>query len=308
MKPAQRDDGEDGADTSGITCPTCGGSGRQPSGRDCPACDGLGIVTDEAAPQRSTAALGLRRRKAKFLKGTVEHRAFEIGRLECRSLDDGTIRMTGYGSVTEYPYEVNGFTETIKRGAFRRTLSESPDVVLLYGHEGMPLARTKAGSLALEENARGLHWTADLDAEDPDSRAVARKVERGLIDQCSFAFLVTDQDFNEDFTERTIKAVSIHRGDVSLVAMGANPATSVEMAARNARALAARAARRTTAPTMSVERAQLQQARDRVMLNKRSRHSRSWPRAAAPRVRTVTLPSLDDARRELDALKRRTKP
>lgn len=181
------------------------------------------MANDPAA----SAALEYRKRKAANLEGHIEHREFEVGGLEVRELDDGTLRMTGYGSVTEVEYPVGPYTEVIRRGAFRRTLSESPDTVLLFGHDGMPLARTRTGTLAMEEDAKGLKWTADLDAEDPESRVLARKVERGLIDQCSFAFLVTDQEWSDDWTLRSIKSVSLHRGDISLVTMGANEATSV---------------------------------------------------------------------------------
>src|ERR1700733_1932622 len=110
--------------------------------------DGSLQEANEADEQPETRdgdeGLEFRRRIADRLKGTIEHREFDVGGLECRELDDGTLRMSGYGSVTEHPYEVGPFTETIRKGAFKRTLSEDPDVVLLYGHEGMPLARTKA--------------------------------------------------------------------------------------------------------------------------------------------------------------------
>jgi HK97 family phage prohead protease len=186
-------------------------------------------IPTEPSERNASGTLEFRKRKADALKGTIEHREFEVAGLECRALEDGTLRMSGYGSVTEREYSVGPFVEVIRRGAFRRTLAEDPDVVLLYGHEGMPLARTKAGSLTLEENSKGLLWTADLDPEDPESRILARKVERGLIDQCSFAFLVTDQDWTDDHSHRSIKSVSLHRGDVSLVSMGANEATSVSV-------------------------------------------------------------------------------
>jgi HK97 family phage prohead protease len=172
--------------------------------------------------------LEFRKRKAEQAKGTIEHRQFVAHDLEVRTLDDGTIRMRGYGSVTEHDYEVGPFVENMRRGSFKRTLGEDPDVILLFGHEGMPLARSKfAGTLAMEENSNGLHWTADLDGEDPDSRVLARKVERGLITECSIAFQVTDQEWSEDYKHRSIKSVSLHRGDISLVSRGANDATSV---------------------------------------------------------------------------------
>lgn len=196
------------------------------------------IDAGEASPEvesRTPAVsseLEARARRASMLKGTSERRQLDIDGLECRTLDDGTIRMGGWGSVTENWYDIGdpdngGFRERIAKNAFRRTLSNEPDVVLLVNHEGLPLARTKNGSLALSEDAKGLRWQADMDGDDPDSRALARKVDRGLLDQCSFAFRCDSDVWNEDYTERTVKSLTIHGGDVSVVTRGANPATSV---------------------------------------------------------------------------------
>jgi HK97 family phage prohead protease len=165
-----------------------------------------------------------RERKAKALGG-LERRDFAVSELELREKDDGTWNLTGYASVYETPYEVGFYTETISRGAAKRTLGEGPDVQFLINHEGLPLARTRSGTLRLEERDRGLWVDADLDKLDPDAQRLQRKMARGDIDQMSFAFQVTDQDWNDDFTERTIKGFSIHRGDVSVVNQGANPAS-----------------------------------------------------------------------------------
>jgi hypothetical protein len=47
----------------------------------------------------------------------------------------------------------------------------------------------------------------------------------------SFAFQATEQEWSSDYERRTIRAVNIHRGDVSLVGMAANPATSAMLRA-----------------------------------------------------------------------------
>jgi hypothetical protein len=59
-----------------------------------------------------------------------------------------------------------------------------------------------------------------------------RKIGSGLMDQCSFAFRVIDQDWNSDRTVRTIKEVSLDRGDGSVVNYGASLTTSVDARAR----------------------------------------------------------------------------
>lgn len=191
-------------------------------------------ITSYVERAKPSPMLDWRKQKAEQLRG-LERREFKLTQVEIREKDDDTWTLTGYASVTDTPYEVGFYTETIKRGAFTRTLGENPDVQLLVNHEGLPLARTRSGTLRLEERDRGLWVEADLDKLDIDAQRLQRKMARGDIDQMSFAFQVTAQEWNDDYSERTIKSVSIHRGDVSVVNQGANPATSASI--RSAQAL-----------------------------------------------------------------------
>ena len=120
--------------------------------------------------------------------------------LELRIEDggDGKLTLEGYASRTETPYQVGSFEETIKRGAFRRSLGENPDTSLLVNHEGLPLARTTSGNLRLEEDSRGLRVHASLEREDPDVRAIEFKMRRGDLSEMSIGFRATGQSWNED--------------------------------------------------------------------------------------------------------------
>ena len=109
------------------------------------------------------------------------------------------------------------------------TLSNNPDVQLLINHEGLPLARTVGGTLRLNEDDRGLRVDATVDATDPDVQRLAPKVRANLIDQMSFAFCGARSEWDEDYTQRRIVSLDIHRGDVSVVNQGANPYTSFSM-------------------------------------------------------------------------------
>jgi HK97 family phage prohead protease len=152
--------------------------------------------------------------------------------VELREAADGSLVLAGHASVIERPYEMPGYTERVQRGAFKRTLSENPDVALLLNHEGLPLARTTAGTLRLAEDAVGLAVEANLNPADPDTAAAVGKLRRGDLDeQMSMAFSATGRSWSEDYTERTILSVSLHKGDVSLVTQGANPATSATLRA-----------------------------------------------------------------------------
>lgn len=166
---------------------------------------------------------------------------FEVRTDEAR----GTLALTGYASTFE-PYDVyggpavGGWIEQLATSAFDKTLRENPDLHLLINHTGMPLARTKSGTLMLAVDRHGLKVEAPaLDLEDPDVQRLRVKMKRGDMDEMSFAFRVKAQawsatdDFPDDsYALRTITEVSLHKGDVSVVNFGANPTTTAEIASR----------------------------------------------------------------------------
>jgi HK97 family phage prohead protease len=142
--------------------------------------------------------------------------------------------LTGYASVFNSPYDVMGgppfgWREVVDPHAFDTTLGAKPDLHLLINHEGMPLARTKSGTLRLAADTQGLHVEAGLDPSDPDVQRLAPKMGRGDMDEMSFAFRTKRDEWSDDDSERRLLEVSLHKGDVSVVNFGANPATSAEM-------------------------------------------------------------------------------
>lgn len=158
---------------------------------------------------------------------TLEHRATR--RVELRADDDtAPPRIVGYAAVYDQPYEVLGgppfgWSETIVSGAAAKSVSEQDDVFLFFDHEGMPLARTTSGTLRLESDRVGLFSDADVDPRSAYSLEIVHRLERGDLDAMSFAFQATRQEWNEDYTERTIREVRLF--DVSVVSFPANPAT-----------------------------------------------------------------------------------
>jgi HK97 family phage prohead protease len=188
------------------------------------------------ARTRAPRALSLdretRKAKAELLRPlTREVRNLPTSSLECRSTD-GTLTFRGVASSVESPYEMGFYTETIKRGAFDKTLSLRPDVQLLINHEGLPISRTRNGSLRLFATEVGLEFEATASADDPDAARVAQKVREGLMDQCSFAFRCIADEWNDDYDQRDIYEVSLDRGDVSICNFGANSNTPVTVRSR----------------------------------------------------------------------------
>jgi len=100
-------------------------------------------------------------------------------------------------------------------------------VRLLINHEGLPLARTKNGTLELSEDEVGLRFDAEL-PDTTEARDLWTLIQRGDVDQMSFAFRVIRQKWSADRTERTLTEVSLADGDVSVVTYPAYPTTTVE--------------------------------------------------------------------------------
>lgn len=157
----------------------------------------------------------------------IERRTFTVRDIETREAEDGAMRLSGYAAVFNDPSVPLPFSERIAPGAFRKTLSETPDVRLLINHEGLPLARTKNGTLTLSEDEVGLRFDADL-PDTTEARDLWTLIQRGDVDQMSFAFRVIRQKWSADRTERTLTEVSLADGDVSVVTYPAYPTTTVE--------------------------------------------------------------------------------
>jgi HK97 family phage prohead protease len=164
----------------------------------------------------------------------IERRVYPV-KLEVRaSTSGGPTVVEGYASVTESPYDMydwyGSYTEVVRQGAFTKTLSETPAVQLLLNHGGLSMAYTKAGSLALSEDSTGLHMRAEVNPTRSDVSDMLTALDDGAVDEMSFAFRVTRQMWSPEYDQRDILEVDIHKGDVSVVNFGANPATTVGVA------------------------------------------------------------------------------
>lgn len=158
----------------------------------------------------------------------LEHRATR--QVELREAEDGGPVIHGYATVYGEAYDVwggppFGFRETIEPGAADKSVREQDDVYLFFDHEGLPLAATKAGTLTLASDRVGLFNEARPDRSSPYSMEIVSRLQRGELDAMSFAFEVTKQSWNEDYTERLITETRLF--DVSVVSFPANPATVV---------------------------------------------------------------------------------
>lgn len=146
---------------------------------------------------------------------------------EIRAEDDGGIRVSGYAAVFNQETDIGGmFREKIAPGAFADAVGRD-DVVFLINHDGLPLARTRSGTLTIREDDKGLYIETMLDPEDPDVKSIVGKMKRGDLDKMSFAFWPERQEWDDTQEPplRTITQARLH--DVSIVTTPAYDGTEI---------------------------------------------------------------------------------
>jgi HK97 family phage prohead protease len=160
-----------------------------------------------------------------------------VTQIEVREEANG-MSFTGYAAIFDSPSEPLPFTETIARGAFKKTLRARNDIKFLWNHDaGEILGSTRAKTLKLYEDERGLRVEGIL-PNTSRGRDVAELLRRGDIDSMSFGFSVVRDDWSSDGSQRTLKDVRLH--EVSLVAWPAYTATTGTVAVRALDAVAQR--------------------------------------------------------------------
>lgn len=163
--------------------------------------------------------------------GVVMEKETRSYQVEFRARDDGKI--VGYASVfNQWSEDLGGFREKVKQGAFAKTIKEA-DIRALFNHDSnYVLGRNKAGTLQLEEDAKGLLVTID----PPDTqwaRDLSTSIKRGDIDQMSFGFRTIRDEWNDkDRNQITRELVEVELFDVSPVTYPAYPQTSVAVRAK----------------------------------------------------------------------------
>lgn len=158
---------------------------------------------------------------------------------EVRETPNGMV-FEGYASVFNSRSEnLGGFTEFVAPGAFTRSLKSRNDVKLLWNHDaGQVLGSTRAKSMTLTEDARGLKVTATL-PNTQLGRDTAELIRTGIIDSMSFGFNVIKDSWNSEGTERTLHSVRLF--EVSIVAYPAYSSTAGTTTVRSLEKLAKRA-------------------------------------------------------------------
>jgi len=178
--------------------------------------------------------------KGKRMKTRIERLVMVGADLEIRAEGDGAEekkKIVGYAAVFDsWSNDLGGFRERIAPGAFTKTLQEA-DVRGLLNHDpNYVLGRTKAATLELSEDTKGLRFSVT----PPDTqwaRDLMVSIQRGDINQMSFGFRTIKDTWGKGIQdehgralpERTLLEVALY--DVSLVTFPAYPATEAGLRA-----------------------------------------------------------------------------
>ena len=135
-------------------------------------------------------------------------------------------KLTGYAAVFGQETRIADFTEVIRPGSFTASL-RGRDILALVDHDpARLLARTKSGTLRLEEDSKGLRFELDV-PDTQEGRDLLTLAERGDLGGMSFGFTVSKGGERWNGKKRELRAVTLH--EISVVhAWPAYQGTSVE--------------------------------------------------------------------------------
>lgn len=224
-------DAADGEITAGVVAHLLWGSGstKEEAQRTMDYAQGIIDRLDAELEDEGRTAPAVREHRWVISKSNEQRKQIAYTNLELRAMDDSEDGWTvsGYAAVFDSPSEPLPWTEFVRRGAFKKTINDGADVRLLIDHTGVPLARTKSGTLTLREDDKGLFMEARLDPNNPDAVKMRSALMRGDVTQMSFAFETIKDGWNNDRSVRELKEVRLH--DVSLVTYPAYEETSAEI-------------------------------------------------------------------------------
>lgn len=163
-----------------------------------------------------------------------------VNELRSAALVDAEVKgrtVRGHAAVYDTPWsdaliEQTGYIEEVARGAFRKALTRSGNIPLLWQHERRDmLATTQAGTLRLKDEPTALYFEGDL-PENPLGDYVLSMVERGDVRGMSYGIATTRADSKmerrgERYVRRVIGAQKIL--DVSLTYEPSYDAATVEL-------------------------------------------------------------------------------
>lgn len=142
----------------------------------------------------------------------------------------------GYAAVYDTPWndwliEQTGYVEKVAHGAFRKALTRSPNVPLLWQHDrDSMLATTRSKTLRLKDDAKGLYFEGDL----PNTQLgndVRELIARGDVRGMSYGIATLPSDSRMERSQPPVRVVTNAQRllDVTLTYEPAYESTTVDL-------------------------------------------------------------------------------
>ena len=158
---------------------------------------------------------------------SLERRCLPSSEMRIDQKGNEAAKILGYAAVFNTWTDIGGwFKESIKPGAFAKTIKENDIRALMNHDENFVLGRNKSGTLKLREDGKGLAVEIDpVPATWANDLLVSMR--RGDVSQMSFGFMVNKAEMDYDKDERTLVDVTLF--DVSVVTFPAYPTTTAQV-------------------------------------------------------------------------------
>jgi len=162
-------------------------------------------------------------------KKLITRAFFEAEDIETRASEEGKTIVSGYAAKFEtLSVPLYGFREKIRAGAFKNSLAKR-DVKAFWNHNyDLVLGSTKAGTLKLEEDDKGLRFDLEL----PDTQAgkdAGVSIKRKDVTGVSFGFKVLRQEWDEKDPKNVVRTlIEVDLREISPTPFPAYPSTSVK--------------------------------------------------------------------------------
>lgn len=157
----------------------------------------------------------------------AKYQTRSLSGLQTREAENDQMIIGGYFVVFNSWTELwDGYYEQVSPKAFESI--DLTDIRALINHnDGLVLGRTKSNTLTLRVDEKGLYGEIKVNPNDQDAVNLYERVKRGDVDQCSFGFQITEEEW-EDADEGyrpTITGIKLF--EVSVVTFPAYEDTSV---------------------------------------------------------------------------------
>lgn len=148
--------------------------------------------------------------------------------IKTRDLEDTKEKIIeGYFIVFDVETELYpGYFEKISRSAINTLFDK--DVKALINHDDtLVLGRTKTNTLQLMVDDKGVYGKILINENDTDALNIYERVKRGDVSQCSFGFIIQDQESFWDDDNLKVTLTDIDLKEVSIVTFPAYEETEV---------------------------------------------------------------------------------